>query len=448
MYPRRNRQSLEIIGPLARFALSLAYTLVAINMYQSLSVTWSALGFVWSDPTVFDIALCTLLCSLPALFLPKVVNKFIEFSTWILHYTLIIPAIFIPVIQNLDGKEFGWQIAALISLCSSILNMSTKIFSRNAAQKESVVVRVDLRKDSIVKIVSYLAIFITIYMFIVHRNDLQLTTFDRIYQQRESFGLTSGVFEAYLIPFALNILAPFLMITAIINKNYFNFLLSNLVIIIMYAATAQKSTILLPIFIIGTYIISRNGKFVYIIVLPIIFIIITASFIAAASQYSYLPILLQWFISVVFIRTLLLPGVIVGEYGSFSLHYENTYFSHSLLGRMFHNYPYGDYSIGQIVGLYMFPDQGMAPFELNGSFISTDGLAALSIPGIPVAFFLTGLALHVIEKFVGKTDVRLIIPASIPFLLTLTNVSVLTTMLTGGGWAFAVLYYLYSNSKD
>jgi hypothetical protein len=245
------------------------------------------------------------------------------------------------------------------------------------------------------------------------------------------------------MPNVANVLVPFLFVVGIHSRKPLLIPLALLGTLLVYAAFALKSVILAPVLILGIYFLFDTHGKIRIGVIPLGLGVLSLIFAPFVSTLTGGP--LWGLTNLLFMRTLTLPGVIVGLFSSFFSTYQWTYYSHSLVGRYFFPYPYGGYSVGQIVGLYLFPDQG-DPFELNGSFVATDGLAALGTLGVPISFVVTALALRILAKAAAETERRVAFAMAVPFLMTLANTSVFSSMVTGGGLGLAGLLYLWGST--
>ena len=55
--------------------------------------------------------------------------------------------------------------------------------------------------------------------------------------------------------------------------------------------------------------------------------------------------------------------------------------------------------------------------------------------------------LRLMAKATSKVDPLIVYPAAVPFLITLANTSLFSSMLTGGGLFLAGFLYLWGNAK-
>ena len=149
----------------------------------------------------------------------------------------------------------------------------------------------------------------------------------------------------------------------------------------------------------------------------------------------------------VYFRILLLPGVLVGAYSEFFLRYPVTYLSHSLIGRPFSTYPYGDQSVGQVIGRFVTPTVTDTVNNYNANFIAADGIAGFSTWGVPPIFLMAAGWLWLMSKLTGQENRAIVCAMLIPFVVSLADASLFTAILTGGGAAAAMLLYLFRSAE-
>ncbi|WP_294089691.1 hypothetical protein [Sphingomonas sp.] len=426
-----------------RVGAAFVYALLLVALYDSLSYRWYYFGFLWANPSAADIVIAIVAAAVPAAFLSPRPTGFVQFGGWVLHYAVVSPAIVVPILQGLQHASSNYLLSVTISLCAAAFNASLRVPtgplpSITAMQFEPRTIRSAVRLLTIGGIA---------YMLAAHGTSLRLASFEDVYDQRFDFADQSSIIDAYLVPIMSNVFIAFLLATGIRDRRWIDILLAIAGTLIVYSAFALKSQLISPILIFG--IMSCFDKFGNFrpLVIPLFLISISSIYLIFFSGNIDATGISGVLSSLIFMRTILLPGVIVGEFASFFSQFERTYYSHSLVGRFIVDYPYGDLSVGQVVGLYMFPDQGAAPFELNGNFIATDGIAALGLPGIPISFAVAAFSMHLLNMAGIKADRQATFAMSIPYLMTLSNTSAFSSFVTGGGVILVILLYLYGNQR-
>lgn len=79
------------------------------------------------------------------------------------------------------------------------------------------------------------------------------------------------------------------------------------------------------------------------------------------------------------------------------------------------------------------PQSGLETLNVNASFLATDGIAALGLVGVVIISAFVGLIIRFIGQLVTAIDPRIVLVALLPVITNLSNSSLFTTALTGGG---------------
>jgi hypothetical protein len=150
------------------------------------------------------------------------------------------------------------------------------------------------------------------------------------------------------------------------------------------------------------------------------------------------------FMAIYVVRFLMISGINSVNYIDYFLTHQKTHYSHLNVVNYFSNaYPYGDLQIGQVIGEYHY---NTADANFNANFFLTDGVAAGGIFGVVFIGILGGFLLALINIFVSKHDYRFILmPFSIIAIL-LMNVSIFTTLFSGG-LMFLIIYFIALRPK-
>src|SRR5690606_24851887 len=104
------------------------------------------------------------------------------------------------------------------------------------------------------------------------------------------------------------------------------------------------------------------------------------------------------------------------------------------------SYPYGDKSIGQVVGHTYWNES-----NANANFWATDGIASLGEIGILVSSFVIFLLFILFNRISQVYNKTFLILVLVPYLNALLNMSLFTSLLTGG--AFIIFFLLSFKSS-
>ncbi len=210
--------------------------------------------------------------------------------------------------------------------------------------------------------------------------------------------------------------------------------------VLMFATMALRSTLISPILIIGIWLLmGRRGKYGTLKIAGALAALATV--LLPLMNYYFVGPGLNDLLTIIYMRTMTLPGVSFGVYENVFSMYPHTYMSHSMVGRLFIHYPYGNYQVGEVVGLYLVPSFGQFALDYNSNFLATDGLAGFGLIGLPAVSAILALVLIGAGRFVPDARTRLAAAAAVPFVVNLSNTSLFQSMMEGGGIVlFAILF--------
>ena len=251
---------------------------------------------------------------------------------------------------------------------------------------------------------------------------------------------------AYVGEWLPRVIAPFMLAVGLMYKKKLYIVLALLAFLICYTIFATKYIpalvvlmVLLRYFVLNTGdvraerigIIAAGG-----IVLPLIIVTI----------YGFeFDDTLDILISQTLARVYGNPGAQIGKYSQFFSINPLTYYSHVGMFSWFLDYPYGDLSLGRVMGLFI---AGTTDLNANAGFWASDGIAALYHPGIIVISVLLGAVIAVFNNFVPPTMLHLACLSSIASIWILVDGSLFGVMF-GGGWPLhIVLVNLFYNRPE
>ena len=431
-------KSPELLRRVIAACVGTIYATFLLETYVELSKLWSYIGFWYRPPeptvTWASIASVTLL----SILLPTRNWTITDFCKWILHFLLFVPALIIPPQQGNLPAEYLFALQIAIWASAAIL----VVFLQDGKPfKEISVSRRALWQGvSAVWISSNLAIIFVFY------GSMSLVGIEQVYEQRDAAATSlGGGMIVYVMGMMSGAVNPFLLVIGIKTKKLVLIGCALIGQLIIYSTLAGKVVLGSTLLIVAVYFIFSNGKVIYNRVYSGILVLACAGpwvTVSRATSGDLISILSD----MIYFRILTMPGVLVGAYSEFFLRYPVTYLSHSLIGRPFSEYPYGEQSIGQVIGLYVTPTLGRVN-NYNANFIAADGIAGFGHLGIPLIFFVVGIWLWFVSKLIGQQQRAVSCAMLAPFIVSLADASLFTAMLTGGGGAAAVLLYLHRSTE-
>lgn len=209
---------------------------------------------------------------------------------------------------------------------------------------------------------------------------------------------------------------------------------------LIYLATGAKAQILLPFIIIGIFLASRHIKLTLANIAMVNIIFIIACLILPKDGFGGTVKFLY------LMRTLSTGGFTMSLYYEFFSTMQYTYYTHvNFIGPIIGEYPYGNYSMGQVIGSQYF-NSDLANY--NANFWASDGFGAMGIPGIAVITSVLSSILIAINKLASFYDTRFVSLWLTGFWLAVLNLPFSTAMLSGGGLLVMLFLFMGRLSAD
>lgn len=249
--------------------------------------------------------------------------------------------------------------------------------------------------------------------------------------------LSSGTrFGFYAAMWLGGFFLPFCFAVGAFAKRYSLVIVSLAGYVLLFGLQGTKTTLFAPIFLTAIYIwstrIEKN---------PI------SGFALALSVLLSLPALVtpvlpgfisKWYVAVVHFRTFALPSLMFFQHYDFFQTHEVTHMSHISGINLILDNPYAELGIPKTIGLYYYGRLAGA----NAVFWGADGLAGFGLYGIIFMSMVCASVFWLIDCLSRNLDARFIMVA-IGFVATcFANVSLFTTLVSGGLVIFMGCFYI------
>jgi hypothetical protein len=423
---------LALDGRLAAMMWVVLFCICMVYVYfRFLYPSYWYLGFPLSPGEHPVLWLSVPLVLISGLMLPAKLLRLADFAVWMLFFFVYVPSMLFVPLQGLlpdDGLVFVCSLTASFS----ILRLGAMCSIRVPVPR--------VTRSQMSTLVLGLFVVLNAYVFSVYGNNLKLAGIADVYLQRaEASDLAEGTLVGYASGILSGAINPFLIAVGLTERRRAWLWLGIFGQIFVYATAAMKSVVLsvllMPIFY---YFLIRRPSIsparLGVLILGSCMLPLAAAAMAGESDN---PIAVQ-LIALIFMRTYGMAGALSGVYADFFASHPYTYFSHINLVSMFVSYPYAQ-SIGEEVGLYMVGSK----LDANANFWVSDGLAALSYPGVVLMGAVFGAFLALTNGMLPPGGRRLAMVAWIPFIVSVSNASFFTALLTGGGGLLVALIYLW-----
>lgn len=291
-------------------------------------------------------------------------------------------------------------------------------------------VKEDVEKEPVDGNMSFIILVLTVpcllAMIVTNIQHMRLVAFSDVYDLRAESSQTAQIpILAYTNLWLGYCFLPFYLARGIFYRQFHYFALGCAGCVLIYLATGAKAQIALPFIMLGIHLVSRK-KLLTLTTIATLNLALVSLCLIIPDESTF-----TWFKSLYLMRTLGTGGWTMSTYYEFFSTYGVTYYSHiNGISRIVGAYPYGAYSMGQMIGLEY---SGSEVANFNANFWASDGFGALGIFGIPVITVAVGFTMIAINRLSSFYEARFVSIWLIGFWLALLNLPFSTAMLSGGG---------------
>jgi hypothetical protein len=391
-------------------------------------------GFVLYDKNLLFIAFSFIISVVPIIFYREYKAISSIFSVFI--YLLV----YVPTILTF-ALGLNLPVSRIIHIQFVFCSMMCLFF---IADRFVLVHNFDNKKFAFIsaRIFLILTIVSVLYVLYIYRGNLAFVSIRSVYEHRFANKIIgTDIISRYLMSWLSTFFIPVCLIYGIVNKKRSYFIAGTIACIVIYMATAAKGTLLLPVFLTGLYFLF--SRFDINQIYSSLALLLSLSMIALLLLFPQ-PGSLVFYISSLFMWR------IVGCGGHLNLWYYD-YFSNHPLTHYSHigpinfftkSYPYGNLDLGQVVGRFYWSED----MNANANFWATDGIAAYGLTGVVIVSIVLLFVMVLLNTITKKFDRKFILLLFIPFLSTLLNTSLFSTMWSGGG-IFIIIFLLFCKKE-
>ena len=182
----------------------------------------------------------------------------------------------------------------------------------------------------------------------------------------------------------------------------------------------------MPLMIYGLFLLIGSGKNFLLRLLSVMTVVVLL--VTALTPDDGV---LMWVKSILLVRVLGAGGWTISTYYDYFSNNGFTFYTHiGPINALTSAYPYGEYSLGQTIGLYY---SGSSDVNYNANFWASDGFAAMGVLGIPVVTAVMVAVFYAINRIASGYSPRFVELWLSGFWLALLNVPLTTALLSGGG---------------
>jgi hypothetical protein len=273
-------------------------------------------------------------------------------------------------------------------------------------------------------------------LVVVYRDHMRLVGFADVYDLRfETAGIEVDPVVDYMVVWLSYCFVPFYMARGILRKRPAAVGWALLASVLIYATTGSKAAILTPAIMYGLYLLIRSGNQFLVKLLASL----TVGMLLIVQLIPDEGVLL-WVKSILLVRILGTGGWTMATYYDYFSTNGFTYYTHiGPINALTDAYPYGEYSLGQLIGLKY---SGSVEANFNANFWASDAFAALGIPGVPLVTAVLSAVFYFINRLASGYPSRFVALWLSGFWLALLNVPLSTAFISGGGALTLLLLWL------
>lgn len=287
-------------------------------------------------------------------------------------------------------------------------------------------------------IIGALALMATALLLVANAEHMRLVSFGDVYDLRfESAAVPQSTASAYLISWLSYCFISYLYARGLIYRKWVYIAAGLAMSLTLYMSTGAKTAILLLPVSMGLNWLWDNGRNFLPRLLGAMVVSILVLVLVLPDSGVWM-----WMKSIFLVRVLGTAGWTASKYlehfGAEGL----TYYSHiGPINALTHSYPFGDLSLGQMIGLAY---SGSTEANFNASFWASDGFAALGPIGVLVVTPFVAGVLYLINRITLNLNPRFTVVWMGGFFMALLNVPLSTALLSGGGLVIFLLAWWLS----
>jgi hypothetical protein len=394
---------------------------------------WAYFGFDYYPPDPKYLVLAWSLSLLPSLWMPIRLTRPSQFAYWILYFVAFIPSMFVPLYANLDPP-------AQISLLMIVFFVGFALTGLGYLFPLAQLRPANISPKVFWSVFACIAGGLAVWTLIVFHGHLKIVSFADIYDQRNaSGGIAEGTLVNYPLMGLTGAINPFLMAYGLYCRRRWLLLAGILGQILVFSVLGTKGAILSILFIPGVYGLLRIGRSPVGLKITFACLSLLAGLCLSYILSDYDPgPLLFLALFVVLMRVLPMGGLVTAWYHNFFQQNPPTYYSHLKGVNWLVNYPYAK-AIGLEVGSRYQPGSDL---DATAHFWAMDGLEALGLPGVLVISVVCALLFWALDSAAKRHDPRLAALVITYTVYNLANISLFTTLLSGGLGLLIVFLYL------
>jgi hypothetical protein len=285
------------------------------------------------------------------------------------------------------------------------------------------------------------AISLFIYLLTVFGSHFQLAGFQDIYDVRSSsdqiVAAFGGSFAGYSQMWLSGFVLPFLFANGVFRRRWSLVSIAGIGYIYLLGIGGSKATMLAMVYLSAIYFLVRAGgrNAGLKLALCLSGLLLFPTLLTLAGEVGELIHL--WYVAIINSRIFVIPQLSIGQYYDFFRSHPLTYGSHITGVNLIISFPY-DMDIPRTIGRYFYD----AELTSNVNMWAQDGIASFGLIGIPFVSAIAAAVFWTLDSIAKPHDHRFVTVALGNIALSFANVSLFTTIVSGGLlWLIIALHF-------
>jgi hypothetical protein len=421
-----------------KIASGLAYFFTFMFVYYVyISPTWGYTGLYYRPLSLlewmFDILLVTVVSAL----LPSRIDKASTLVIWLLYAFVFIPTVSITFMIGINSS--GFYITALLALGVAIAACS--IMSSNSPMPARLTIEPS-------PLLVYFLVFGNIGIFIIllyaFNGILSFSGIEDVYAQRSAASEAAGGIIDYGRTYFTYVFCPGVIALGLSNRKYRWMIFLGLAgYVLSYMIEASKIALVTPIIMLAFAIMQRIRA-----IRTSLFTGMLALGSGIASLFTDYSSLVRFFVDVLLLRSIAIPGQTFSQYYDLFSAKGYTYWSNTKIINLVVPPPAAFRAdpawpvLGRIVGMEFYGNS--TDLNANANLFAGEGLAAAGPIGVVAIGLVLAYWLRLIDRYSREWSPAFTMAIMVPIGLGLTNAHLTTFLLSFGGlfWLIAFRFGL------
>jgi hypothetical protein len=396
-----------------------------------LSTHWGYMGFLRLPVTAGEVALTYVLALLPALLLPDSSRRRTVIVFFVLYHLFYIPSQFCLLYT---GPGWDGGLAAQVALCVGFGLVAASFRLKAYAVRIRPLAPSWFTGVAMAMVCAAIAVIV-----VVGWSSLRLPGFFEASGSRRAQEAATGLFTlpgvGYLLAWTQYVGAPMLIVAGLIRRRPGLLALGGAGELAIYSATTAKFALLVPLFVIGGWLVARRGTGASVARVVSWGAMGLFSSVLAANLLLGLPNRIEKVLAYFVERYFGYQGLSTVEYARFAESFGYTYWSHVKGIAEFVTYPF-DRAVPWAVAMYW---RGTADMSAPSHPWAHDGLLAAGLPGVVVISLLIAAVFWATDAAVARLRTEVVVPLLLIQAVLLSESSLFTQLLTNGWMLLCLL---------